>query len=135
MKNKDSFANTYGINPVEYTEVEVECANFSVRTYGRLRNNGVNTVADLLRKNEVDLLSIKGFGRNSYDEVLKYIKALCQSVNEDSFKTKMVRRQPYWAQEQKELLFDGRFDELVYCIIDIYYICHPYYRVADISVG
>ena len=24
---------------------------------------------------------------------------------------------------------------IVFCIIDIYYICHPYYRVADISVG
>lgn len=112
MEKRDSFADTYGIDPIEYIEVEVECANFSVRTYGRLRNNGVNTVADLLRKNEVDLLSIKGFGRNCYDEILKYIRSLRQSVNEDSLKSQIVRRQPYWAREQKELLFEGRFDEL-----------------------
>lgn len=113
MDKQDSFANTYGIDLIEYVDVEIECANFSARTYGRLRYNGVNTVADLLRKSEVNLLSIKGFGRNCFDEVLKYIRSLRQSVNEDSFKSKRVRRQPYWAREQKELLFDGRFDELV----------------------
>lgn len=112
MEKQDSFANTYGINPIEYVEVEVECANFSMHTYRRLRNSGVNTVADLLRKNEVVLLSIKGFGRNSYDEVLRYIKFLRQSVNEDNLESKMIRRQPYWAREQKELLFEGRFDEI-----------------------
>ena len=111
MEKQDSFANIYGVDPIDYLEVNVECADFSVRTLGRLRGNGINTVADLLRKNEVDFLSIKGFGRNSYNEVLQYIKSLHQRV-QDSPNTKMVRRQPYWAREQKELLFEGKFDEL-----------------------
>ena len=58
MEKQDSFANIYGVDPIDYLEVNVECADFSVRTLGRLRGNGINTVADLLRKNEVDFLSI-----------------------------------------------------------------------------
>ena len=82
MEKQDSFANIYGVDPIDYLEVNVECADFSVRTLGRLRGNGINTVADLLRKNEVDFLSIKGFGRNSYNEVLQYIKSLHQRVQD-----------------------------------------------------
>lgn len=81
MEKQDSFAVTYGIDPVEYAEDEIESANFSVRTFGRLKNNGIDTVADLLRETEVDLLSIKGFGRNSCDEVIEFVKTLRQSVN------------------------------------------------------
>lgn len=112
MKKLDSFAVIYGIDPFEYAEDEIESANFSVRTFGRLKNNGIDTVADLLGKTEVDLLSIKGFGRNSCDEVIKFVKTLRQSVNSGNQKYKVIRRQPYWACEQKELLFAGRFDEL-----------------------
>lgn len=112
MEKQDSFAVTYGIDPVEYAEDEIESANFSVRTFGRLKNNGIDTVADLLRETEVDLLSIKGFGRNSCDEVIKFVKTLRQSTNSGNQKSNVIRRQPYWAREQKELLFAGRFDEL-----------------------
>ncbi len=112
MEKQDSFAITYGIDPIEYAEDEIESANFSVRTFGRLKNNGIDTVADLLWRTEADLLSIKGFGRNSCDEVIKFVKTLRQSVNGGNQKPKVIRRQPYWAREQKELLFAGRFDEL-----------------------
>lgn len=112
MYKQDSFAITYGVDPIEYAEDEIETANFSVRTFGRLKNNGVDTVADLLQKTEVDLLSIKGFGRNSYDEVIRFVKTLHQSTNGNNQKIKVIRRQPYWAREQRELLFAGRFDEL-----------------------
>ncbi len=110
MEKQDSFAVTYGIDPIEYAEDEIESANFSVRTFGILKNNGIDTVAGLLRETEVDLLSIKGFGRNSCDEVIKYVKTLRQSMNSGNQKSKVIRRQPYWAREQKELLFAGRFE-------------------------
>lgn len=112
MEKQDSLAITYGIDPIEYAEDEIEGANFSKRTFGRLKNNGIDTVADLLGKTEVDLMSIKGFGQNSYGEVIKFVKTLCRNVNSGNQKSKVIRRQPYWAREQKELLFDGRFNEL-----------------------
>lgn len=112
MYKQDSFAITYGVDPIEYAEDEIEIANFSVRTFGRLKNNGIDTVADLLQRTEADLLSIKGFGRNSYDEVIRFVKILRQSTNGINQKKMVIRRQPYWAREQRELLFAGRFDEL-----------------------
>lgn len=112
MYKQDSFAITYGVDPIEYAEDEIEIANFSVRTFGRLKNNGIDTVADLLQRTEADLLSIKGFGRNSYDEVVRFVKTLRQSTNGINQKNMVIRRQPYWAREQRELLFAGRFDEL-----------------------
>lgn len=112
MDKQDSFAIIYGVDPIEYAEEEIETADFSVRTFGRLKNSGVDTVADLLRKTEVDLLSIKGFGRNSYDEVIRFVKTLRKSTNGSNQKSQVIRRQPYWARELRELLLAGRFDEL-----------------------
>lgn len=43
MEKQDSFAVTYGIDPIEYAEDEIESANFSVRTFGILKNNGIDT--------------------------------------------------------------------------------------------
>lgn len=43
MEKQDSFTITYGIDPIEYAEDEIESANFSVRTFGILKNNGIDT--------------------------------------------------------------------------------------------
>lgn len=112
MDKKDSFANTYGINANDYAEVEIESANFSVRTYGKLRACKVVTVKELLERNETYLFSIKGFGRNCYDEVLKYIESLPKCSNEDVFNVITSPKQPRWANDNRDLLFDGKFSDI-----------------------
>lgn len=112
MDKKDSFASTYGINSLDYREVQIDSSYFSRRTFGKLRVDGVNTVEDLLKRNETDLLSIKGFGRSCYNEVLNYIKALPKNLIMDNPERIVPRRHPSWAKDNKELLYEGRFYEL-----------------------
>lgn len=112
MDKEDSFANTYGINSIDYVEVKIESANFSVRTYGRLRASKVDTVEDLLKRNEADLLSIKGFGSSCYNEVLKYIKSLTKSPIVYDSDVITPRKQPSWAKDNRDLLYEGKFSDL-----------------------
>ena len=112
MDKKDSFANIYGINSINYIEVPIESLNFSVRTYGRLKSNAVDTVEDLLKKNETELLSIKGFGRNCLDEVIKYIKSLPNNSVMNNSDMIIQRKQPSWAKDNRNLLYEGRFSDL-----------------------
>lgn len=112
MDNNDVFADIYKINPIDYMKIGIENADFSVRTYGRLKANKVNTIGDLLKRNETDLLSIKGFGRNCYNEVLKYIESLSISSIEDGSDIITPQRQPIWAKDNRDLLYEGKFSDL-----------------------
>lgn len=58
MDKKGSFANIYGIDSNDYMEVKTESANFSVRTFGRLRASKIYTIGDLLKRDKADLFSI-----------------------------------------------------------------------------
>lgn len=112
MDKKGSFASIYGIDPNDYMEVKTESANFSVRTFGRLRASKIYTIGDLLKSDEADLFSIKGFGKNCYSEVLKYIESLPNSLNANDFGMITSRKQPDWAKENRDLLYEGKFFDL-----------------------
>ncbi len=112
MDKKGSFANIYGIDSNDYMEVKTESANFSVRTFGRLRASKIYTIGDLLKRDEADLFSIKGFGKNCYGEVLKYIESLPNSLNANDFGMITSRKQPDWAKENRDLLYEGKFFDL-----------------------
>lgn len=112
MDKKCSFANIYGIDPADYVEVKTENANFSVRTFGRLRANKIYTIGELLKRDEADLFSIKGFGKNCYSEVLKYIESLPNSLAVNDFGMMTLGKQPGWAKENRDLLYEGKFSDL-----------------------
>ena len=64
---------------VETQEVEEEVApsltiedlELSVRAYNCLKRASINSMAELLKKSEHDLLNIKNFGKKSSDEVIE----------------------------------------------------------------
>ena len=60
--------------PVEEEEVPsitIEELELSVRAYNCLKRASINSMAELLKKSEHDLLNIKNFGKKSSDEVIE----------------------------------------------------------------
>lgn len=51
-------------------EMSIEDMDLSVRSYNCLKRAGINTVEDLTRKTEDDMLKVKNLGRKSLDEVI-----------------------------------------------------------------
>lgn len=65
--------------------MSVEEMDLSVRSYNCLKRAGINTVEDLIRKTEEDMLKVKNLGRKSLDEVIHKLESLGLSLktNED----------------------------------------------------
>ena len=72
------------VEPVEVAEVEetvedtasepsitIDELELSVRAYNCLKRASINSMAELLKKSEHDLLNIKNFGKKSSDEVIE----------------------------------------------------------------
>ena len=72
------------VSPIASAEVEVEKTEeeevptmtieeleLSVRAYNCLKRASINSMAELLKKSEHDLLNIKNFGKKSSDEVIE----------------------------------------------------------------
>ena len=65
--------------------MSVEEMDLSVRSYNCLKRAGINTVEDLIKKSEEDMLKVKNLGRKSLDEVIHKLESLGLSLktNED----------------------------------------------------
>ena len=51
--------------------ISIEDLELSVRAYNCLKRASINSLAELLKKSEHDLLNIKNFGKKSSDEVIE----------------------------------------------------------------
>ena len=56
--------------------MSVEEMDLSVRSYNCLKRAGINTVEDLIKKSEDDMLKVKNLGRKSLDEVIHKLEEL-----------------------------------------------------------
>lgn len=54
--------------------ISIEELELSVRAYNCLKRASINSMAELLRKSENDLLNIKNFGKKSSDEVVERLR-------------------------------------------------------------
>ena len=55
----------------EVPSITIEELELSVRAYNCLKRASINSMAELLKKSEHDLLNIKNFGKKSSDEVIE----------------------------------------------------------------
>ena len=55
-------------------ELDIDALELSVRAYNCLKRASINSMSELLKKSEHDLLSIKNFGKKSSDEVIEKLK-------------------------------------------------------------
>ena len=56
------------------TTISIEELELSVRAYNCLKRASINSMAELLKKSENDLLNIKNFGKKSSDEVIERLR-------------------------------------------------------------
>ena len=57
-------------------EMTIEELEFSVRTFNCLKRAGVNTVSDIIKKTEDELLHIRNLGQTGYEETIEKLKVL-----------------------------------------------------------
>ena len=57
-------------------EMTIEELDLSVRSYNCLKRAGINTVEDLTRKTEDDMMKVRNLGRKSLDEVINKLASL-----------------------------------------------------------
>lgn len=55
-------------------DTPIEDVEFSVRTFNCLKKENINTLGELIQRNENELLNIRNFGRRSLDEVLERLQ-------------------------------------------------------------
>lgn len=73
-----AFFEKYNLDTSEYENISVTTLSFSVRVINRFVQNGITTVAVLLRNTPSSLMQLKGFGKNCLDEV----EAFCATLKE-----------------------------------------------------
>lgn len=61
-------------------EMSIEDMDLSVRSYNCLKRAGINTIDDLIKKSEEDMLKVKNLGRKSLEEVVHKLESLGLSL-------------------------------------------------------
>ena len=61
----------------------IEDLDLSVRSYNCLKRAAINTVEDLIKKSEDDMLKVKNLGRKSLDEVVAKLASLGYDLRRD----------------------------------------------------
>lgn len=64
-------------------EMTIEELDLSVRSFNCLKRAGINTVDDLIRKSEDEMMKVRNLGRKSLEEVIHKIAALGFSLRRD----------------------------------------------------
>lgn len=55
-------------------DTPIEDVEFSVRTFNCLKKESINTLGELIQRNETELLNIRNFGKRSLEEVLERLQ-------------------------------------------------------------
>ncbi|MEI6043997.1 MAG: DNA-directed RNA polymerase subunit alpha [Chloroflexota bacterium] len=66
---RDGASGTNTSIPPQTFDTPIEDLNLSVRTYNCLKRSNITKVGQILQMDEKDLLSVRNFGRKSYDEL------------------------------------------------------------------
>ncbi len=70
------FANDQDDKMEKVQEMTIEELDLSVRAYNCLKRAGINTVAELIQRNEEDMMRVRNLGKKSLEEVEQKLAAL-----------------------------------------------------------
>ena len=73
--NKDILIPRESDNHKKVLEMNIDDMDLSVRSYNCLKRAGIQTVEDLTRKSEDDMLKVRNLGRKSLDEVIAKLES------------------------------------------------------------
>ena len=66
-----------------FQEITIEELDLSVRSYNCLKRAGINTVEELIKKNEEEMMKVRNLGRKSLEEVQQKLAALGLSLRQN----------------------------------------------------
>ena len=66
---------------VKVLEMTIDELDLSVRSYNCLKRAGINTVDELIQRDEVDMMKVRNLGRKSLDELRQRLASLGLSLN------------------------------------------------------
>ena len=64
-------------------EMTIEELDLSVRSYNCLKRAGINTVGELIQRNEEDMMKVRNLGKKSLEEVIQKLEELGLSLRKD----------------------------------------------------
>ena len=64
-------------------EMTIEELDLSVRSYNCLKRAGINTVEELIQRNEEDMMKVRNLGKKSLEEVINKLGELGLSLRKD----------------------------------------------------
>lgn len=64
-------------------EMNIEELDLSVRSYNCLKRAGINTVEELIQRNEEDMMKVRNLGKKSLEEVVQKLEELGLSLRKD----------------------------------------------------
>ncbi|MCL6581280.1 MAG: DNA-directed RNA polymerase subunit alpha, partial [Firmicutes bacterium] len=64
-------------------EMTIEELDLSVRSYNCLKRAGINTVEELIQRNEEDMMKVRNLGKKSLEEVINKLAELGLSLRKD----------------------------------------------------
>ena len=70
------------MEPIPLGPIYIEDLELSIRSYNCLRNNGINTIAELMRWSPAQLMHIKNLGDRSLREIVGVLKVHHLTLNE-----------------------------------------------------
>jgi DNA-directed RNA polymerase subunit alpha len=80
MHNIDILVSREEDKQTKILEMSIDDMELSVRSYNCLKRASINTVEDLIKKTEEDMLRVRNLGRKSLDEVINKLNALGLSL-------------------------------------------------------
>ena len=64
-------------------EITIEELDLSVRSYNCLKRAGINTVEELIKRNEEEMMKVRNLGRKSLEEVEQKLANLGLGLRQD----------------------------------------------------
>jgi len=61
--------------------MSIEDLDLSMRSYNCLKRAGINTVSELLQRNEEEMIKVRNLGKKSLEEVVKKLSELGLSLH------------------------------------------------------
>jgi DNA-directed RNA polymerase subunit alpha len=75
MANQSLLVSSKEDKQIKLLEMSIEDMDLSVRSYNCLKRANINTVEDLTKKSEEDMLKVRNLGRKSLDEVIQKLQS------------------------------------------------------------
>ncbi len=111
--DEDDYESDYDSEPIDETPIfnehllkSIDELELSVRSHNCLKNADINTIADLVQRNDQEMLRTKSFGRKSLNEIKAILKPLGlrfgMRIDMEAFEEAMAKKQQAAEEEEGE---------------------------------